>query len=68
MKRYRLERKGRRSLDVGLEYVMAAMFVTEETRTAKTAVRARRSKRQPKDTGRKEKGDESGTRRCHTTP
>ena len=39
MKKYRSERKGRRSVDMGLEYAMAAMSVAEKTRTAQSVVR-----------------------------
>jgi hypothetical protein len=40
MKMCRSEIKGRRSLDVGLEYVVVAMFIAEETRTAQSALSA----------------------------
>jgi len=40
MKKYRFERKGRRSFDTALEYATAEIIAREETRTAKPAVRA----------------------------
>jgi hypothetical protein len=40
MKKYRLERKGRRSFDTALEYDAARMMVGEKTRTTKPVVRA----------------------------
>jgi hypothetical protein len=43
MKKYRLERKGRRSFDTALHYDTADPVATEKTRTAKAAVRATRS-------------------------
>ena len=40
IKKYRSERKGRRSFDTAIEYGTVAMIATEKTRTAKSAVRA----------------------------
>jgi hypothetical protein len=40
IKKYRSERKGRRSFDTAIEYGTVAMMATEKTRTAKPAVRA----------------------------
>jgi len=40
IKKYRSERKGRRSFDTAIEYGTVAMMATEKTRTAKSAVRA----------------------------
>ena len=40
MKKYRLERKGRRSFDTALEYDTTGMMVSEKTRTTKPVVRA----------------------------
>jgi len=40
MKKYRSERKGRRSFDTALEYDTARMMVSEKTRTTKPVVRA----------------------------
>ncbi len=42
MKKYRLEGKGRRSLDTALECATARMMVSEKTRTTKPVVRATR--------------------------
>jgi hypothetical protein len=39
-KKYRSERKGRRSFDTALEYDTARMMVSEKTRTTKPVVRA----------------------------
>jgi len=41
-KKFRFERKGRRSFDTGLEYDTASVIANQETRTAKPAVRATR--------------------------
>ena len=41
-KKYRSERKGRRSFDTAIEYGTATMMAMEMTRTAKSAVRATR--------------------------
>jgi hypothetical protein len=41
MKKYRSERKGRRSFDTAIEYGTVAVVASEKTRTAKAAVRAR---------------------------
>src|SRR5208337_1323523 len=54
IKKYRSERKGRRSFDTAIEYGTVAMIATEKTRTAKSAVRAcllrpERSSRGPAD-------------------
>ena len=46
-KKYRLERKARRSLDTALEYATASVNANQEPRTAKPAVRATRSKSRP---------------------
>gem|GEM_PF-1145020 len=40
IKKYRSERKARRSFDAAIEYGTAATMATEKTRTAKPAVRA----------------------------
>jgi hypothetical protein len=40
LKKYRSERKGRRSFDTALEYGTVAIIGTEKTRTAESAVRA----------------------------
>jgi hypothetical protein len=40
MKKYRSERKGRRSFDTATEYGTVAMLAREKTRTANAAVRA----------------------------
>jgi len=40
MKKYRSERKGRRSFDTAIEYGTMAIVAKEKTRTAKAAVRA----------------------------
>ena len=40
MKKYRSERKGRRSFDTAVEYARVIAIANEKTRTAKTAVRA----------------------------
>ena len=42
MKKYRSERKGRRTCDTAMEYGTGAMVAREKTRTAKAAVRATR--------------------------
>jgi len=41
-KKYRSERKGRRSFDTRIQYDMANLMAIEKTRTAKAAVRATR--------------------------
>jgi hypothetical protein len=40
MKKYRLERNGRRSFDAAVEYPTVEPTATEKTRTAKAVVRA----------------------------
>jgi hypothetical protein len=40
MKKYRSNRKGRRSFDTAIEYGTVAMVAKEKTRTARPAVRA----------------------------
>jgi hypothetical protein len=40
IKKYRWERKGRRSSDTAIEYGTVVIMATEKTRTAKSAVRA----------------------------
>jgi hypothetical protein len=40
IKKYRSERKGRRSFDTAIEYGTVAMVAREKTRTAKSSVRA----------------------------
>ena len=42
IKKYRFERKGRRSFDTGLEYAPVSRLANQEPRTAKSAVRATR--------------------------
>jgi len=44
MKKYRFERKGRRSFDTGVEYDTAGMMDNEKTRTTEPVVRATRWK------------------------
>ena len=42
MKKYRLERKGRRSFDTATQYNAVSLVARERTRTAESAVRATR--------------------------